>query len=123
MDYSLLIGVHNLKKSLSNFSNIRSIDENNLELLKVSENGEPMVNLEFFEFYQKNNTHVYISTDQTKIFLFGIIDILQTFNLKKKMERLYKQYILQFKKEGITVQPPVFYQERFLNKMIEIFKQ
>jgi hypothetical protein len=54
------------------------------------------------------------------IYYVGIIDILQQWNLAKKLERILKGYILRKDPNGISCVPPEQYQKRFMNKMHEI---
>lgn len=48
-----------------------------------------------------------------EIYFLGIIDILQTWNLAKKSERLAKVYLLNNKSNEISAAPPPEYAERF----------
>jgi len=54
------------------------------------------------------------------IYYVGIIDILQQWNLTKKLERILKGYIFRKDPKGISCVPPDQYQKRFMNKMHEI---
>eukprot|EP00298_Acanthocystis_sp_HF-20_P016264 c21430_g1_i2.p1 GENE.c21430_g1_i2~~c21430_g1_i2.p1 ORF type:complete len:578 (-),score=184.40 c21430_g1_i2:15-1748(-) len=47
----------------------------------------------------------------------GVIDILQEWTTRKKIERWIKRYILQADPEGISTMPPNQYRERFLREL------
>nr|CCA14757.1 phosphatidylinositol 4phosphate 5kinase (PIPKD3/GPCRPIPK) putative [Albugo laibachii Nc14] len=53
-------------------------------------------------------------------YTFGIIDILQTWTWKKRLERWWKIQILQCDENGISAAPPRQYAERFQRKMQQI---
>ena len=55
--------------------------------------------------------------DDGKIFHIGIIDYLQGYNTTKKIERCSKVLFYKTTQEAISVAPPVFYGNRFLNFM------
>lgn len=55
----------------------------------------------------------YKSTkEENVVYLLGIIDYLETWNLRKKGEKWYKS--LWNKSEGISAQDPQFYSKRFI---------
>ncbi len=47
----------------------------------------------------------------------GIVDILQTWTLKKQMEHFWKVYVLRYDPNGISAVPPSQYAQRFRQKM------
>ena len=51
----------------------------------------------------------------------GIVDFLQDWTARKKIERAAKIYILGQEAEGVSVNHPLPYKIRFQNKMNEIF--
>lgn len=53
-------------------------------------------------------------------YTFGVIDILQTWTWKKRLERWWKIQILQCDENGISAAPPRQYAERFQRKMQQI---
>ena len=57
--------------------------------------------------------------DDGKIFHLSIIDYLQSYNRKKKMERALLPYINRCDGDTISAQPPRFYGDRFLNFMAD----
>ncbi|KAG6622470.1 putative phosphatidylinositol4phosphate5kinase (PiPIPKD2) [Phytophthora cinnamomi] len=54
------------------------------------------------------------------IYYFGLIDILQTWNMDKKLERFAKTKLLAKDADGLSAIPPAAYCERFKRKMGEI---
>jgi 1-phosphatidylinositol-4-phosphate 5-kinase len=86
IDYSLLLGVHNLKGS--------KIDMTDID-------------------------HAYLSSDGQCIYFIGIIDVLTQYNIKKKLENIFK---LPIYGNDISCIPPKPYSERFLNYMESIFE-
>lgn len=54
------------------------------------------------------------------IYYVGIIDILQEWNLSKKVERFFKTYFMNLEAAGISAIEPSNYQTRFMEKMVEI---
>ncbi|KAH7477019.1 hypothetical protein PRIC1_001033 [Phytophthora ramorum] len=54
------------------------------------------------------------------IYYFGLIDILQTWNMDKKLERFAKTKMLAKDPDGLSAIPPAAYCERFKRKMGEI---
>jgi len=55
------------------------------------------------------------STDGKYIYCFGIIDYLQTFNIKKLFENKYKSLIYGSERNFISAVDPVLYADRMLN--------
>lgn len=64
----------------------------------------------------EQSRHKFLSEDGKFIYHVGIIDYLQDFNIEKKLENFFKQYV---KKKGnlISAVPPSKYAERFLRFM------
>jgi len=54
------------------------------------------------------------------IYYFGMIDILQTWNMDKKLERFFKTKVLGKDPDGLSAIPPTAYCDRFKRKMAEI---
>jgi hypothetical protein len=55
-------------------------------------------------------------------YYFGVIDILQTWSLKKKLERMVKIYILRYPEEGLSCMAPRGYMQRFQRKISQIIE-
>jgi hypothetical protein len=66
----------------------------------------------FFNFYEV--------IEGPGIYYVGIIDILQEWNLSKKVERFFKTYFMNLEAAGISAIEPSNYQTRFMEKMVEI---
>uniref|UniRef100_A0A6B2L6A1 PIPK domain-containing protein n=1 Tax=Arcella intermedia TaxID=1963864 RepID=A0A6B2L6A1_9EUKA len=115
MDYSLLLGVipRNKKdnnKKLKNSSaisleDLSTRDEENVDLESEPERTSPLPRTTF------------TSPDGELSYVISIIDILQTYNLDKRMERITKVYALCKDKQGLSVQEPEVYRSRFVEKM------
>ena len=56
------------------------------------------------------------------VYYFGIIDILQSWSLKKRIERFLKVYVKQKPARGISCAPPEEYKQRFQKKISEIIE-
>lgn len=55
------------------------------------------------------------------VYYLGIVDFLQDWTTKKKIERLFKIYFGRKDPDGLSVMEPIAYMERFQNKMVQIF--
>ena len=56
------------------------------------------------------------SKDQGIVYILGVIDYLETWNVKKQSERWYKSLFAN--RDGISSQDPHFYSERFRENLI-----
>lgn len=55
-------------------------------------------------------------------YYLGVIDILQTWSWSKRLEQLFKVYILQQPAEGLSCIPPEEYKKRYQKKMVSIIE-
>jgi hypothetical protein len=55
------------------------------------------------------------------VYHFGIIDFLQDWTFRKKVERFFKIYVTRKDPDGLSVMPPLPYKERFQSKILQIF--
>jgi 1-phosphatidylinositol-4-phosphate 5-kinase/1-phosphatidylinositol-5-phosphate 4-kinase len=67
MDYSILLGIHKIDASVTTAEELDSW---------TAHHG------------------VYLSHDRTELYFIGVIDVLTAYNIKKKLERFFKVYIL-----------------------------
>jgi len=103
MDYSLLLGTHNMCYILT-------------DRHPTEEPDDPSA-----PFYQKENGGLRAKMiEGPGLFFFGIIDILQEYNTQKKLERWFKTTILRKSKTGISAIPCEPYAARFIEKMRQI---
>ncbi|KAL2481339.1 Phosphatidylinositol 4-phosphate 5-kinase 9 [Abeliophyllum distichum] len=66
----------------------------------------------------KDDTHIFHQVYDVVLYL-GIIDILQEYNISKKIEHAYKSF--QFDSMSISVVDPTFYSRRFLEFIRKVF--
>lgn len=66
----------------------------------------------------KEETQMFHEVDDVVLYL-GIIDILQEYNMSKKIEHAYKS--LQFDSLSISAVDPTFYSQRFLEFIQRVF--
>ncbi|KAK4345551.1 hypothetical protein RND71_035727 [Anisodus tanguticus] len=67
---------------------------------------------------RKDETRVFLEVYDVVLYV-GIIDILQEYNLRKKIEHAYKS--VQFDSMSISVVEPTFYSQRFLEFIRKVF--
>lgn len=135
MDYSLLLGIHNLEKERNN-PEIEAYYETKigdpLQINPSLSTGSPSVSTNYRSSTStgRNIENAFnISAVPAKngkgerlLLYFGIIDILQSYRLKKKLEHTLKSMITDGSK--ISVCRPSFYANRFINFMTDsVFKK
>jgi len=94
MDYSLILGLHLIK----------DYDPKSPMYAGSSEDSPIWIN-------------GLISEDKTEMYFLGIIDFLQQFNWKKRIEFFAKTKLLCYDSKGLSAVPPYEYCTRFLNAM------
>ena len=67
----------------------------------------------------KYKGHVYISDNKNYIYIIGIIDYLQKYNCRKRIETFIKGIYFGKEKDMISAVEPGFYGERFKNFMVK----
>ncbi|XP_063931484.1 phosphatidylinositol 4-phosphate 5-kinase type-1 beta-like [Zophobas morio] len=97
MDYSLLVGIHQISK------------ETFTQLSHVGSGSEPETLSQGIIGFDENG--------ESFLIFLGIIDILQRFKLKKKFEYGLKSAVHD--KDSISVCPPKKYSQRFLNFVLK----
>jgi hypothetical protein len=98
-----------------------------LLVFKMSFDDEESVN-QFEEFKQTRDyvyydKHIFVSkTERNTAYIIVIIDYLQTYNLKKKMENNIKNYLTERPEnyDDISCVPPDVYAQRFYKYMLQI---
>eukprot|EP01084_Bolivina_argentea_P034994 64867_1 len=111
MDYSLLLGIYNMKITYgSPQNNINQIDDESYT--KYNE-------------YLENGGDIYGGVrsaliEGPGIYYFGIIDAIQKYNFKKKLEAFFKVWIQRKNSKGISCVNPQLYRKRFIKYMKSI---
>nr|XP_027201159.1 phosphatidylinositol 4-phosphate 5-kinase type-1 alpha-like [Dermatophagoides pteronyssinus] len=105
MDYSLLIGIHNYDQTIKDQQN-QSINNNNNQCMFDYDNDDELPAGAIRAMNRKGE----------RLLLFmGIIDILQSYRLVKKVEHAWKSIL--YDGRTISVTKPDFYAKRFLDFM------
>ena len=111
MDYSLLIGVIEMRFSVT------QPPPTTITSSSVSLDLENTV-------ARKEQSQVALRWAETVVgpggYYLGIIDILQTWTWQKQLERMFKIWILRKDPDGISVMEPTDYRKRFEQKLDEI---
>ena len=101
MDYSLLIGVKREKFKVMADNTIRN------STTSTSTSGRS-IDIGY-------RSHI---VDGPGVYYIGLIDVLQTWDWKKKLERFLKIYILRSDPDGISALPPDPYSQRFFRRCV-----
>lgn len=147
MDYSLLLGVHNVEymvnpdqddeelpplRELQRRSRMSNPPGQSSELNRRATKGrDPNGNgdaMPHRSTWQQRTGLPRLATGTRRantvvgpsIYYFGMIDILQTWNMDKKLERFFKTKVLGRDADGLSAIPPTAYCDRFKRKMAEI---
>ncbi len=111
MDYSLIITVAKVRPTASSLIQFEKLSENGPEKLPPTE----------FSMLQRNGNCLF-SPSGKFAYVFGIIDILQEYDIEKKGEGGLKGVLAKFSgKSDISCQPPNTYADRFLGKLGGVF--
>jgi len=120
MDYSLLVGFHfvpNLE-----FEIVEVGEDVDFDTSTTSLQEEPKREYLGSSDSTPLEQHAIVSSDANEVYYVGIIDILQKYDLNKKMERFLKIYLTCADKDGLSVQPVDVYYNRFITKINSIFE-
>ncbi|CAK4081961.1 unnamed protein product [Aphanomyces euteiches] len=139
MDYSLLMGVHNVEYRVTDDMDMND-DNGPLHPQSLLLNGnisnearatQPTVrdtSIIRDDILEERLPNQFSGTRQANTvvgpscYYFGIIDILQLWNFDKKLERNTKVYLLRKDPEGLSAVPPTKYKDRFCSKMADILR-
>merc|ERR1712196_676655 len=123
MDYSLLLGVQNEQVYLNRDGLMERWDSFGQEQHQNdTPDGYEWVDLRDLEGGnpQAKKTPCIVSPTVVQVprfYFFGLIDVLQQWNFKKRMERFCKRYF-QFSDDTQSAIEPIAYQERFMQNVI-----
>lgn len=120
IDYSLLVGIHHRSFNVSHYSSAETI-----ELPRASScsatgySGGPSYT-PTKAFHQAINGGMTVDeVHGPGIYFMGLIDMLQQWNLRKRVEHFVRAYILMQDKHGISVVNPKQYAERFQQRVLK----
>ncbi|KAI6656388.1 Phosphatidylinositol-4-phosphate 5-kinase type I [Oopsacas minuta] len=132
MDYSLLVGVHNVTQVLKEAENVAQVSctikkPRSILRSRMSINMNSCYDCPTIKNSIELATHLAtvppggfpakLPDGDFVILFIGVIDILQNFRAKKRIEHAVKSIVIN--KETISVQKPSFYAKRFLRFMKE----
>ncbi|GLD97777.1 hypothetical protein PINS_up006474 [Pythium insidiosum] len=123
IDYSLLVGIHHRSFNVSHYSSAESFDvpprSSYCSSFVGRMSGSVCSQLPPKPFHQA--IHGGMTVDEVHgpgIYFMGLIDILQQWNLRKRMEHFVRAYILMQDKHGISVVNPKQYADRFQQRVV-----
>uniref|UniRef100_A0A3B0MP36 1-phosphatidylinositol-4-phosphate 5-kinase or 1-phosphatidylinositol-5-phosphate 4-kinase, putative n=1 Tax=Theileria annulata TaxID=5874 RepID=A0A3B0MP36_THEAN len=97
LDYSLLLGIHYRAQSKDN------------------------VNWDGSEKLDPGNPHTFMSDNKTSVYYVGIVDVLTTWNLAKRLEHVWRFFQTR-QHQGVSCVNPVFYSSRFIQSITNHLK-
>jgi len=106
IDYSLLLGFHFFSPAAAAAAVV---------------GGDPNSTSTMEHFFNSSWQKGVLSENGTELYFAGIIDILQTYTWRKKLEVFFKTKLLCKDGRGVSVAPPKNYADRFIMKMGSIF--
>lgn len=119
MDYSLLIGMHYSDFTISTEGQVCRVPTTR-QYSTSSESdviSVPMLNTSHIN---NSNSFIVDAISGPSMYYLGMVDVLQQYTMKKKIERMYKVYVLRKDKKGISVMKPRSYAKRFQNKVSQL---
>ncbi|KUF95888.1 hypothetical protein AM588_10005610 [Phytophthora nicotianae] len=129
MDYSLLLGIHNVEYMVNPDLEEEpvippkdAVGPRRRTINNSTMNGAPLRESKPRQHLPRvaTGTRRANTVVGPSIYYFGLIDILQTWNMDKKLERFAKTKLLAKDADGLSAIPPAAYCERFKRKMGEI---
>lgn len=134
MDYSLLLGVHNVEYMVDGIDDDKIHRTSTARTISASKRTAPERNMSRasdaleVELQHRDGGLPRIVAGTLKAntvvgpscYYFGLIDILQTWNLNKRLERFAKLHVLRQDPDGISAVPPTIYKDRFTLKIADI---
>eukprot|EP01038_Epipyxis_sp_PR26KG_P015668 gene15668-21193_t len=128
MDYSLLLGIKKWKFEVEITQEMIDFHpSSNKNKVTKNENNENKKSMTKKKSKNNNNNKIPYSTYQAKtvsgpaIYHLGIVDFLQDWTIRKRLERAMKIYLFRKDPDGLSVMEPEEYKLRFQSKMEQIF--
>ena len=131
MDYSLLVGVRHARYDVDTLHRMQQFAPQSLYPSSTSDSNSTTNSPLMIPTTDANNNfnpramtagypaRVVIAP---KEYYFGVIDVLQTWSWSKKLERMFKVYILGQASEGISCMNPQEFKERYQRKIGRIIE-
>lgn len=127
IDYSLLVGIHHRSFNVSHYSSADSFETPSRASWSTfvdtggsqHSGGSAGIDVGNKPFHQA--IHGGMSVDEVHgpgVYFMGLIDILQQWNFRKRVEHFVRVYILMQDRHGISVINPKQYTERFQQRVI-----
>lgn len=124
IDYSLLVGIHHRSFNVSHYSSADSSDASAGCRASCSSIGSRSSSNGTFgpgskPFHQ--TSHGGMNVDEVHgpgIYFMGLIDMLQQWNFRKRLEHVVRVYLLMQDRHGISVVNPRQYAERFQQRVV-----
>lgn len=111
MDYSLLIGI---KKTDISTNTIEDLGQSFWDRFSVKEDFYPPKEEDHFKSYEASVINA------NYLYYFGIIDFLEVYDYRKKLEHYFKTIILQKDSDGVSCVRAEFYRDRFIHQMADL---
>ena len=123
MDYSLLVGVH--EQTFEVDRQQLSLSEDMLTPRRKSMSEDPTMHESYVPppvpFYRSDQGGIVPARYQgPAVFYVGLIDVLQRWNMTKRLERWAKVNLKCQDAAGISAAPPLYYRQRFEENVIDI---
>lgn len=102
IDYSLLVGIHHRSFNVSHYSSAEQVNS-------FQSDHKPLMNQRGMSVNEVHGPGIYF---------MGLIDMLQHWNLRKRMEHFIRVYLLFQDRYGISVVNPKEYAQRFQQRVV-----
>jgi hypothetical protein len=119
-DYSFYLGVHKRSYDVDMARNA-SFRMSMTDISSMMEGGPRRGGVP--NFFQEDDGGIgAVFVEGPAVFYIGIIDMLQEYDVMKRIERAWKTRCRGLPSDGISVMAPISYRQRFLNKVKDIIE-